>query len=93
MPEGKETIPSGTGVTIAPWLGIIRPIRVRPKIVINNAPLTFLIVRNVINASPPITIKDAGAFRSPIDTSVASWAMTIPTLFKPMNAMKKPIPH
>ena len=68
------------------------PMMVVARIPINNAPTTFLTNKTEVSRMPKQARSTAGECRSPKVTSVASLALTIPAFFKPMNAMKSPMP-
>ena len=71
-PEGAETTPDGVEVIADPPLVTKKPIAVIPSMESRIAPGNFLIESTVIKMTPTITKIDAGDFKLPTATKVAS---------------------
>jgi len=68
------------------------PIAVVKSIPIRREPRTFFVTNTEVIAKPITANNPVPAVISPRVTSVDSLLTTNPAFFKPMNAMKRPIP-
>ena len=90
---GAAKIVAGSCVTILPPTGTINPSNVMKPMLSTIAPGTRRATRMAVRAMPARQSQTGPAVKSPCETKVAEFATITPPFFRPMNAMKRPMPH
>ena len=80
------------GILATPHRPAMTPTTAVPIKPQNTAAVTFFANRINVSARPKIASRTTGSVNFPKATNVDSFATMMPAFFKPMNAMKKPIP-
>src|SRR5699024_4935073 len=84
---GKEATPPYSSI---PVKNPITPVISIPR---KRAPFTFQAISAKVINKPTKVSKVTGSVRSPKPTIVSSFGITIPDIFKPRNAINRPIPE
>jgi hypothetical protein len=91
---GRSNNVAGIVVTVPPLpFGMMRPARVTARMERMMAPGTRRATSTAASRMPPKQSSTPGEPKSPCVTKVAGLATTMPPFFRPMKAMKRPMPQ